>query len=118
MKFRTLACSLFAFALATAGATRLSGPRLEKIPEEVGRAIVENLEQFTVMKEHPEGFARIEDVRFDWISIAGVHTRAAVFEDLFLFPYLNQAEERSGWKTGIALRTNSPITYQWRLDED
>lgn len=90
---------------------------VETVPADIGKKIIENLEEFSTMKHYPEGFETIEDVKLDWISIAGLHTRKAVFEDLFLFPYWNTSTEKEGWDTGLAIRKNSPIVYTWKLKD-
>ena len=90
---------------------------IEVVPEQIGRKIKESLNEFSTMKQYPEGFGTIEDVKLDWISIAGLHTRKATFEDLFLFPHLNTSIEKEGWNTGLAFRKNSPIVYTWKLKD-
>ena len=94
-----------------------SPSELEIVSEEIGREIKENLNEFSTMKEYPEGFKSIEDVKLDWISIAGFHSRKSTFEDLFLFPDWNTSIETEGWNTGLAFRQNSPIVYTWKLKD-
>ena len=90
--------------------------KIEEIPDTVASKIRNALTPLTKIKDYPNGFERIEDVRFTWLNIAGVHTRCAVSEDLFLFPRLDIASEDDKWTSGVALRRNSNIAYHWKID--
>jgi hypothetical protein len=59
---------------------------LEVVSQEIGREIKENLNEFSTMKEYPEGFKSIEDVKLDWISIAGFHSRNLKDTHIFKSP--------------------------------
>ena len=95
----------------------ISERKIEVIPPEIGKEIIKNLRKLTTLKEHPKGFKKIEDIHFDWISIAGVHTRSGSYENYFLFPYWNTGLEQKGWETGIGLKKDSPIVYVWKIKE-
>lgn len=104
---------LTAFAVA-------ESPRfeIENIPEELGDKIVESLKELKTLKEYPKGFQRIEDVRWDWISIAHFPDRAAIYKGYFLFPELDTARDTGKWDSGIAIKKNSPYAYTWKLDNE
>ena len=88
----------------------------ESISIDLAKQIAKSLVQFAETDGYSDGFDRIEDVRFTWLNIAGVHTRRAQFENLFLFPRLDVAEEDRSWSSGVALKRGSKIAYQWKID--
>ena len=89
----------------------------EPITDQLATQIEESLVKFAETDGFPGGFQRIEDVRFDWLNVAGLHRRRAEAGDLFFFPRLDVAKEDEGWQSGIALRRGSNIAYLWRLDD-
>jgi len=89
----------------------------EVIPAKTLDKIRKALKPLITIKQHPSGFSKIEDVTFEWINIAGIHTRRSVSEDLFLFPYLDTNIDGNDWRRGIALIRGSNISYTWNLNE-
>ncbi|BDS05396.1 hypothetical protein NT6N_04360 [Oceaniferula spumae] len=88
----------------------------EPITDQLATQIEESLVEFAETDGFPSGFQRIEDVRFDWLNVAGFHSRRAEAGDLFFFPRLDVSREDEGWQSGIALRRGSNIVYRWKLD--
>jgi len=91
--------------------------KTEAVTDAVAEKILKAIVPFTKIKDFPNGFERIEDVKFTWLNIAGAHTRRAVSGDLFLFPRLDTAKEDDAWTSGIALRRGSNIAYRWNLSQ-
>jgi hypothetical protein len=95
---------------------------IEAVPSKVGIQILSSLVKAGEVKEWNEGFEKISEVDWKFVNLSGIHTRQAVYEDWFLFPYWNTAssiskDEPKDWKTGLAVKRGSNILYSWNLKQ-